>query len=246
MRIFFTSDLHLSDASPEKNSNFIQFLQKELVPGDCLILGGDIFDLFIGRGAFFQKKYSLIIRVLKDAMARGVSIRYVEGNHDFLLGKLFLGSLGDWEVWPERGWVNHPQGKVYVEHGDLIDSEDYGYRLLRFFTRSLMGKILIKALPDWVLANIGEWSSKQSRKYNNLDRVPTAKREHTQKLFTKYAKAKLSAGARYVFMGHSHLPQYEVFLDGSGWYVNVGFHEKKIPYALIQSEGEAPKLLAFG
>lgn len=233
MAFFYVSDLHLRDPAEPRARYLVAFLTQHVNSGDIFVLGGDIFDLFVGNKNLFIDKFSEILSALSRAAERGARVYYLQGNHDFQLDGVF----------PERKNIlllddDFPidwEGKrIWVSHGDQINRDDYGYLFLRFITRSLFFRLLLALVPGGAVEKIGAWSSRASRKYTDLSKSPTPKREATKNLFREYASEKISAGSDLVLIGHSHIAdQLELRLGGrSGNYFNLGYSETRLPVLL--------------
>jgi UDP-2,3-diacylglucosamine hydrolase len=226
MSVFFISDLHLRTPQDKVAKLFLKFLSAVPVAGDHLILGGDLFDLFVGNKPAFTEPFSVFIAAISALPKRGVTVYYAEGNHDFQLKNVF-GS--DVNIHADTFAITLPGVKICVSHGDRIDPQDHGYHLLRFVTRSLPVKALVKTFPNKLLRQLGEWSSRQSRKYNNADRLPTQQIERSKNLFRTFAQAKWAEGFDWVFLGHSHLADH--WQSNGKNYINLGYSEQALLYA---------------
>lgn len=245
MSLLYVSDLHLKDPSDEQYLRFLRFLREVPQAGDTLVLGGDIFDLLIGSKDFFKKKYCDFFSAIQELGTRGCKIYYLEGNHDFHIRHLLCSRGASIVVYRDAFSLEFAKKRIWVDHGDLIDPEDSGYRLLRWFTRSFIGRGLIGLFPGKLIAAIGNWSSGQSRKYHDIKEMdPRATR--TKKLFYEYALQKSKQDFELVLLGHSHLKE-DVSLSSDGkkslQYVNLGFSSKKILYGLLSEEDQSKMLL---
>lgn len=239
MRVFYLSDLHLVDGASAQSRRLENFLRTQIEKNDILILGGDIFDLFIGNKEIFRKRFLPILAAFDSLLAKGATIFYLEGNHDFHLEGLFSGKAGA-TVKAEEFLLQLGGRKIFVSHGDLIDPEDKGYRLLRFITRLGFVRWLASALPDeWVDA-IGKKMSHTSRSYNNADSAGNAGRERLRSLYFSFAKEKVKDGAQHVLIGHSHLKDHLPIVEkgGVGEYLNLGFSSAALPYAILEQDGD--------
>ena len=237
MQVFYISDLHLRPNSSAQIERFIQFLK---IPqkNDVLILGGDIFDLFVGDKKIFINCFSNIIQAVQDCSGRGVCAYYLEGNHDFHLSGVFANQK-NFYLYTDDFHFQFGGKKFWISHGDLIDKEDYGYRFLRFVTRTTPIKGLIKVLPEGFFVKLGRWSSKQSRKYNSVEIMSEPRIDRTKLLFREFAQAKFEQGYDFVFIGHSHIYD-QLLLELRGRrqeYLNLGFHAEKLLYAKYTFSG---------
>lgn len=228
MKVYFISDLHLRASNDVVARLFVDFLQSVPQPGDSLVIGGDLFDLFVGNKQAFVEKFSNIIHSILAVSRRGVAVHYAEGNHDFHLREVFALEPRI-QVHEDAFALNCEGNKIWVAHGDRIDPKDHGYHALRFATRTGFVKGLVRALPNAWLEAVGNWSSRQSRKYNNAERIGAVKIKRTKELFQKYAEAKIHEGYRWVFLGHSHLE--DRFEKSGAVYINAGYSSEVLLYA---------------
>ena len=79
--------------------------------------------------------YLPVLDSLQKLVKSGVEIVYFEGNHDFHLGKFFSETLRA-TIYTNPAILDLDGKHVYVCHGDQINIQDYGYRLLRFLLHS--------------------------------------------------------------------------------------------------------------
>ncbi|MBT4761807.1 MAG: UDP-2,3-diacylglucosamine diphosphatase [Bdellovibrionaceae bacterium] len=171
---YFVSDVHLTDLESSRTRAFLKFLkelnQKKADNNIRLFFVGDIFDLWISDYTYFQNKFAPIIHEIKEFIKTGNELYYFEGNHDLYLKDFWQKEIGatvvaDFEYYEINGI------KVRVEHGDLADPEDKGYRFLRAFLRNLIVRFILSRLPEGFLVKLGEMSSRSSRKYTSEVKV---------------------------------------------------------------------------
>lgn len=240
MRIFYLSDLHLRDEREKNSQRLISFLKEKPQAGDTLILGGDIFDLFIGDKPYFRQKFSQILNAIQNISQKGCRVYYLEGNHDFHLNGIFDSQVNV-EIMSDDFWIDMAGKKILVSHGDLIDEEDIGYRWLRRITRSFPLRILLKILPGSMIGGIGDWSSHKSRQYNDVEKISPERKERTRNLFKNFARQKIMDGADFVLIGHSHLRDQISIRVGErqGEYINLGFSSQTLLYGHWQADRNA-------
>ena len=244
MALYFISDLHLRGDVEPKARAFAAFLAKETCAGDIVVLGGDIFDLFVGDKAFFRTVFAGVITAIKGAASRGAQVYFLEGNHDFHVRAVFSGDAPV-DVRTDEFALEWDGKKIWVCHGDEINRRDYGYLFLRFITRTWFFRALLGALPGSWIAAIGGWSSGVSREYSDVARADAGRIEATRALFREYARAKTSAGFALVLIGHSHIADNLSFgaSGGShGAYVNLGFKQREMPYLKLSGAIEGREL----
>ena len=108
-----------------------------------------------------------------------------------------------------------------------MDREDYQYRCLRGFFRSIFMRIFVAVMPGSWLDWIGRKSSKYSRESKPVlpKDLPLKKLEGLRRVYRNFAAERVAHGYDYIVMGHCHdLDEMSFVVDGrKGQYVNVGF-----------------------
>lgn len=248
MAFYYISDLHLRAADEPKARALVDFLANLPVRGDSVVLGGDIFDIFIGSDRFFREKFANVLAAIEACAKRGARVFFLEGNHDFHMRGAF--SDGDGihvDIRPGQFALDWEGRKIWICHGDEINRRDYGYLFLRFVTRTLFFRALLRIVPGKFVADIGAWSSGKSREYSEIARIDDGRMEVTRALFREYAKRRVASGFDFVLIGHSHIADRMPFRAGAreGLYVNLGFSAHAVPYLRIAGAGAAAELLSW-
>lgn len=226
MSLLIISDLHIQNTSDPTYLALLDLLRHRALPGDTVVLAGDIFDLMVGGKSFFQEKYSAFFKALEDGVARGVEFHYIEGNHDFLIQRLFKGIPGI-SVCPREVSLKIGQRRFFIVHGDTVDRKDYGYRLLRALLRSSLMRLLVLIFPgewmDWIGTRLSRYS--RERKPLQIGELPLDRRERLRCAYRSFAAEKLAQGYDFVAMGHCHdLDEMSFNIGGrTGQYINVGY-----------------------
>lgn len=239
MRLLAISDLHISDTDDPLYGSMLRLIRDELKAGDCLVLAGDVFDLFVGGKSVFIERYGAVLHELREASTRDVRIEYIEGNHDFHLERA-LRSIPSLKLHAHSARVEMGGKRFYLEHGDTIDRQDYGYRVLRGFFRSPLMKSLIAIMPGAWLDSIGQKSSDASRSHRpRLPQNLSADRlARLRTVFREHALKQLKAGNDFVILGHCHdLDEVRYNLSGRlAQYANVGYPRVHGVYLCFDSE----------
>lgn len=223
----FVSDAHLSGNEPGEIERFLSFLKTERDRIGCLVLLGDIFEFFFGfKPSIWNKKgnifsdYLPVFYELQNFYHEGIKIKYYEGNHDFFLNSFFSKQFNmEIEVYT-RGSEEVLDGKkVYIEHGDLSNTEDYWYRIFR---RTLKNKItyqIIQFAGPSLSRRVARIINKRS--YCKFHLKSPLK---PPRAFYHFARKKFLEGFDIVILGHSHFPEKrEEILDNKKFiYFNVG------------------------
>src|SRR3954463_8803948 len=94
MNAIFLSDVHLRDSGSVKSKLVVRFLQEIASRFENIYILGDLFDVWPGTNAYLVRAFRPVIQALKHLVDDGHRVHYIEGNHDFFLGKYFSDSLG--------------------------------------------------------------------------------------------------------------------------------------------------------
>ena len=139
------ADAHLGQVEGD-GDDFLQVLEEVVSRGfGTIVLLGDIFHYFIGS----PKLETPLIRKVLDGWdglaARGVELRYVEGNRDFFLrgtrwARAFA-SYGDTD-----GLRVGPRRYAFV-HGDRINTRDLPYRFWRRLSKNPVSRTALALIP---------------------------------------------------------------------------------------------------
>lgn len=215
-------------------------LRKAQQEADLFVILGDLFDLWVGKGWAFQKKYKPLLEEFKKLRAR-CRIIYFEGNHDLHLAKFWQEQLG-FEVYTEPKMIQYSGIKIWAEHGDEINRSDHGYLFLRWFLRTPPLKALVHWVPSKLVSQIGEKASSTSRKYT--DSLPNQSLE----VFREYAKSlKLVKNFDLLLTGHTHIADDFQFdtPKGKARLINLGSWYDGPRYLQISSQGDVNLISSF-
>jgi UDP-2,3-diacylglucosamine hydrolase len=207
MRKIFIADAHLRQPEDENYRRLLSFLATLPGTADTLYILGDLFEFWIGYPRLVFPQYAPLIDALRRLRLQGVELVYLEGNHDFNLGPVFTRDLRA-GVHAGPVTVSLAGRRVYLCHGDQMNPQDYGYRLLRGLLRSLPVRCLPRLLPPAAAVGIARF----------LDRTcgapETAVRSHDPgPIIRRFARQQFAAGSDAVVTGHFHHPLHER-LDG--------------------------------
>ena len=209
MRALFIADAHLRHPEDANYRALLAFLDAQAGRLDLLALLGDIFEFWAGDRGVIHPSYRPLLTSLERLSNSGTRLIYVEGNHDFDLGRQFSEKLGCL-VLPDGGTIELDGLNLYLAHGDLANTEDRGYRLLRRLLRTRFLRTLIRHLPiDWVMA-IALRSSRRSRNQHSQSK----KRWPAHEILLPYASQILTSGCHAVLTGHFHQPFHQQLEHG--------------------------------
>ncbi len=129
MSIYFISDLHLEEERPDISRAFFDFLDEKGSDMECLYILGDFFENWIGddERSPFQLSIMEAIRQLTD---QGISVYFIHGNRDFLIGEAFADQTGC-QLLEEACIIDLYDQKALIMHGDSLCTKDTGYMKFR-------------------------------------------------------------------------------------------------------------------
>lgn len=215
MKAVFISDAHLKEPSDNNYKIILNFLDN-LKDVNLLVILGDLFDFWNGRNKIAHKHHKPILDRLLHLKNSGAKIIYLEGNHDFFMGRFFTENLNA-DVFENNAEITLDNKKIFLAHGDMVNKKDYGYRILRRLLRSWLMKIIFYILPSIIVWRIANAMSKGSRQY-------LAKGFKYDEMFLDYAREKWKQGYDAVMLGHAHSPKIlkEVIDGKERFYINPG------------------------
>jgi len=203
MRKIFIADAHLRQPGDENYRRLLAFLAT--LPGttDTLYILGDLFEFWIGYPRPVFPQYGPLLEALHLLRQSGVALVYFEGNHDFNLGEIFTRDLQT-RVYPAAAELVLDGRRVFLCHGDQLNPQDYGYRLLRTLLRSPLVRLLPRLLPPAAAVGIARL----------LDRTcgapPEGERRHDPGVVIRaFARRQFATGSDAVVTGHFHHPLHE-------------------------------------
>jgi len=199
--VYFLSDAHLGAAPPEREADRVARLHDFLnsLPGraDALFIVGDLFDFWFEYRSAIPRRYFDTLAVLQRVREAGIEITYLNGNHDFWLGRFLVETVG---VRTHHGALAlECQGRrIWLHHGDGLVGGDLGYRLLKRVLRHPASVALFRLLhPDLGLP-FARWVSRFSREARD------ERRFDGDRLWREIAEPRFAAGFDAVMVGHFH------------------------------------------
>jgi UDP-2,3-diacylglucosamine hydrolase len=208
MSILFISDLHLDSQWPEITEQFFAFLRDEAAHASALYILGDLFETWIGDDDPDPHKAAigLAIRELADS---GVTVYFMHGNRDFVLGPAFAAKAG-LTLLDDPCVLDLAGESVALMHGDSLCTDDAEYQAFRAMVRN----------PDWQRAMLAR-SLDERRAFAARARMASlqgasAKNEQITDVNDEAVAQRMSElGVRTLVHGHTHRPAvHELEVDG--------------------------------
>jgi UDP-2,3-diacylglucosamine hydrolase len=199
--VYFVADAHLGAESAEREGRRERRLHDFLnsLPGraSALFIVGDLFDFWFEYRTAIPRRHFATLATLRGLRESGVALTYLNGNHDFWLGRFLTRELG---IETRDGPVTlATQGRrVWIHHGDGLVGGDLGYRVLKRVIRAPASIALYGLLhPDLgiPLAHLVSRWSRHSRGTRPLD---------AERLWREIAVPRFAEGHDAVIVGHFH------------------------------------------
>lgn len=134
----FVSDLHLSPDLPKTTEAFFGFLRDHAPNTKALYLLGDVFEYWAGDDDLEDPFHRDVIQALRSVSDHGVSVNWIGGNRDFLVGEAFANACG-MRLLSEPHVAEIAGKRVLLLHGDAQCTDDTAYMAFRSQVRD----------PEW-------------------------------------------------------------------------------------------------
>jgi UDP-2,3-diacylglucosamine hydrolase len=228
--VYFLSDAHLGadrkSLEQGREARLHDFLKSLSGRASELYIVGDLFDFWFEYRSALPRRHFRTLAMLAQLRDAGLPITYLNGNHDFWLGRFFRDELGittvDGAVTLER------QGRrLWIHHGDGLIGGDLGYRALRALIRhpaSIGAYGLLHPDLGIPLAHAVSNLSRHSRGERPL---------HGDRLWNEIAAPRFAEGFDTVIIGHFH-QAYER-REGNRQLVVLGDWIDRFTYAVLEA-----------
>ena len=155
VRTLFISDVHLGTKKCQADKLLEVFRTVEF---EKLIIVGDFIDLTaLKRKFYWKEEHSTVIQKILRMSRKGITIKYIIGNHDYYLRGLVKENninIGDIELCDYTYYQTLKEEMIYICHGDQFD----GFVRLHPF---------LYMLGDWAY----ELSFKINSAYNKIRKI---------------------------------------------------------------------------
>ncbi len=203
MKAVFISDAHLDGSDSDGYRYLMRFLDSIQGNADELFIVGDFFDFwFAGTHSVYAGFYDIVEKLL-HIQQEGTIVSFFEGNHDFFLGDYF--TPRGIRVFTGEAVIDLGGKKLFVSHGDTVDTFNTRYLLWRGFLRSRFFYAIQRKMPLPILWHVSRTLSKISRNRNGGPQSTN----RLVPLMSTFAMEKFQQGFDAVILGHCHHPTLE-------------------------------------
>lgn len=197
----FLSDLHLSPSIPLTVAAFERFVD-DLDPADVgeVYILGDLFEFWIGDDMMRSPFAADMVARLATISARGIRLRVMHGNRDFLLGKRFARAAGA-ELITDPFPISIGQARWLLTHGDALCTDDAPYQRFRRIVRRRWVQLFFLSWPfRWRMKLAANMRANSERSGASRMHITDVNAQAVQALFEQY-------DACGMIQGHTHRPR---------------------------------------
>jgi UDP-2,3-diacylglucosamine hydrolase len=252
VKVYCLSDLHIENASDPFYFLLLEWLKDREDESCTICFAGDIFDAFHGANPVFSHEFKAFFARVRELADLGREFHFLSGNHDVGFDQVEALRHGNIVVHETAGFeVRRSDYRIWIEHGDLLNPRDYGYRFLRKIVKGKVGQSVFEKLPGPVAFQFGTLMSQISRKRKKsawtADTFPAALQARIRAMFRQHARDKFAEGFDAVIMGHCHdFDGLEVLERGKVCrYLNMGFPKVHRHIILADSENRTLRRVNF-
>lgn len=194
----FVSDIHLSPHEAATADRFLAFLAGPAREAASLTILGDLFDYWAGDDDLADPFNARIVTALRQLSAQGVTLSFMAGNRDFLVGDDFAAASGV-TLLPDPCLRDIAGIDTLLTHGDALCTDDADYQRFRAQVRS----------PAWRTAFLARPLVERRREIEALRaRSEAEKRRKPMQIMDVNAEAVAAVlrehGAQCLIHGHTH------------------------------------------
>ncbi len=224
MRIIFFSDTHLFRESVHRTNVVEAFLRNECAKADIVFLVGDLFEFYHGYKGYIFPWYKGIAEAVRAITKRGKTVYFIEGNHEFGMGRYFQSYTG--AVCVNEVAIDIDGKRTFVAHGDKFVGGPVRMALKSHMASGVMD--FFGPRLTWSIAMSARiLLSKKKKTYN----------PRVAEKFRGYARRKFIEGYDVVILAHSHMAdKIEMNIRGKErTYINTGDFFSNATYATYES-----------
>jgi len=205
----FISDLHLSPERPRTVSRFHRFITDIASQSGALYILGDFFDAWVGDDDLPTPFNADIVSALKRLSEHQVSVFFMAGNRDFLVGEAFAHAAG-LSLLRDPVSIDLFGVPTLLAHGDALCTDDLIYQQFRQQMRAPAWQQAILARPIEERHALARSLREQS------DRAKAGKKPEIMDVNAEAVAAAFRAHqVTRLIHGHTHRPaHHRLDLDG--------------------------------
>ena len=169
----FISDLHLHPHQPEITEKFRKFIHWASEHTQSVYILGDFLHVWAGDDSA-NAWSDEIAHLLAGLSARGITVFFMVGNRDFLVGPTFL-AQAHMQHLVDPTVIQLKNERVLLSHGDRYCTKDRSHQYFRLLTRNACFRRIFLCLPyrirQCLVHQVRHYSQQNIRK--ELDKMQT-------------------------------------------------------------------------
>ena len=208
MTTVFLSDIHISDEFPEISIRLKEFLLEEESKTNTIYILGDLFEYWLGDDDP-NPSFAEIRNLLKKLSDNNISLFFIHGNRDFLIGESFAEETGC-RILHDPHVIDLYGKKALISHGDIFCTDDQEYQLFRNQTRDPDWKNSILSEPLSFRRDFAKQARLESSEYTSSmkNEIMDVNKDEILKMYEKY-------NVDIIIHGHTHRPAiHDIFFNG--------------------------------
>ncbi len=222
-KIYFASDAHFGlqgqGGSLPREKLFVKWLEKIRNDASEVYLLGDIFDFWFEYRRVVPRGYTRVLGKIAELTDNGIPVHFFTGNHDIWVFDYLPVETG--MIIHKGPHITELRGKkFYMAHGDGLDEDDKGFRIMkRIFTNPLMQWLFARLHPNFAIWFGHKWSHR-SRYSKELITPFQGEDKEEHMIFANRMLEKQHFD--YFVFGHRHIPLDLPLKNGISRYINLG------------------------
>jgi UDP-2,3-diacylglucosamine hydrolase len=201
----FISDLHLSPDEPEITRRFLAWAERVSTRTKTVYILGDFFHAWAGDDTD-EPWLKPILEALLGLSKQGISVYFMPGNRDFLLGAHWA-RLAGMQMLTEPALITLGEQRVMLVHGDRYCTEDKAHQWFRCLTRNPLFIHLFLSMPRRWREDVVARVRRRSQAHQSMD---FSKMDVVTSVLVRHAKRHQ---ADVVIHGHTHKPTKQTHDD---------------------------------
>jgi UDP-2,3-diacylglucosamine hydrolase len=191
------SDLHLQAAETATFEAWRHFMRT--TEAQAVLILGDLFEVWVGDDAVASDPFLQACAEILRQTAERITVGFMPGNRDFLLGHNFLSSCGV-QALNDPTVLEWGDLRLLLSHGDALCVADVDYQRFRLQVRSADWQRAFLAQPLQERLRLARAMRKQSESQKLSDAVYADADTPTSLAWLS------AANSRHLIHGHTHKP----------------------------------------
>ncbi len=228
-RTVVISDIHLGAIPASTEASFLSFLRGIDRIADDLLINGDLFDFWYEYDQVIPRGHLRVLSAIHELVRGGMPVRFLGGNHDAWGGSFLSREVG-LEMVEGPAVLTVGGRSAYVAHGDGLGGGDWGYRALKWVSRSRWGRRAFRMIHPGLGIPMARRASRTEVRRSAASNHVSSRAARLEALARQVLSSRNDVDL--VIFGHTHRPQLDEVEPGR-FYLNAGDWIHHASYALV-------------